>query len=1495
MLMTDPVSPIGNIIALKGQVWAESESGVRPLETGSPVYQGDKIVTGPDSNAEIRFLDDTCLSQGADSALSLDQYVYNPADEAASNLGFGLLQGAFRHVSGKIATTNPENVQLESPLAVIGIRGTVTVHSVNPVTGDETHGVEHISDGHRVIIQDSFGEIRIISDHLTVIDLSPDAPMGFIRPMTPQELEFFQSFAPGVLELFGVFMTPEGLFALLGGVPGGVLSGAGGEGAGESGGDATGGSEGSNGGTEASSGIDATEAGQQTADPEGSASGPAAGMSTVGIAPYTDQSYGTSDFGLFGTPGLLAGSESGAGGSSGSDLLPPPGTPDGGDSSLFGAASSYPQQESLLPPPQEPTGSAPSYSEPSHWEYMGSGGHPNYTWLPAGYTVFSGTDDADALSPEGTGSFALFGFGGDDYLAASDNHMFYGGAGNDTIVGSAGADTIHGGSGDDVIIVQGAGDAANDIIDGGSGSNTLRIMAGSHIENVFASDAGLKNIASIELLGDASGVDLSAQSEAFLIESNVDREVVILSGSGNDTIIGAVDYGNTIHGGGGDDSLVGGDDDDSLNGGLGNDTISGGAGVDSMSGGDGNDVFIFRAGDVASGEIIDGGEGTDMLWMDESVDFRGAQILNIEHVSIQMGSTATFDADVDQSTWTVKGGGGTETFRVVLGTGGEQVDLSGLSFLDWTGSDLVSVQGGLGNDTILGSAVNNFIDGGSGNDSLDCGPGNDTILGGAGDDSLYGGAGNDSLVGGDGNDTIEGAAGADTLTGDAGNDEFVYTSLSDSRTGDGVDTIVDFTPGEDKIRFVELSTKTTFVYRGSDAFVVGDHAQARLDGNMLLIDVDGNGTEDMRILLSNAPSLTQDDFVWVASGGGSAPDDNPDNWETLAHAAGLGGGTPNYAWFTDQGFLILAGDDNANPGLTLGMGTEKHAVFGYAGNDIINAIANNAGHYLYGGAGADTITGSTGNDSIFGGAGDDSIQGESGNDWIDGGDGADVIRGDIGDDTIYGGGGNDSLDGQGGDDLIYGGDGDDTLHGGSGQDTLEGGAGSDSMIGGMENDVFVYANLSDSRTGDGVDTIVDFTPGEDKIRFVELSTKTTFVYRGSDAFVVGDHAQARLDGNMLLIDVDGNGTEDMRILLSNAPSLTQDDFVWVASGTGPSPDDNPDNWELRSQYAVDVDIIWLFNWFKVNTPTYWFSSAGDTGNNIVLNYDNFPVGYDQNQMSAVFSFGGNDTIDASHSLAATYLYGGAGNDSVVGGVGNDTIYGGTGNDTIIGGSGNDWLDGGDGDDWLDGYDGHNTIYGGSGHDTIYGRNGHDWIDGGADNDWILGGWGNDTIYGGSGNDTIYGGDGIGNLWDGDNWIDGGEGDDVIVGGHGDDTIYGGPGADTLTGGEGADVFFFSAGSGDAIDVIDMIMDFNSGEDKIQTDTPGTVTNYSWADFGGTGGLLDVINNANTAFSGDPNFKYYFAQNVSGDSYLVIDWDGDHTADQAVMLVATTAFDHSDII
>ncbi len=66
----------------------------------------------------------------------------------------------------------------------------------------------------------------------------------------------------------------------------------------------------------------------------------------------------------------------------------------------------------------------------------------------------------------------------------------------------------------------------------------------------------------------------------------------------------------------------------------------------------------------------------------------------------------------------------------------------------------------------------------------------DTVLvGGYGIDMLYGHAGNDTLNGGGGNDLLVGGRGNDMLTGGDGDDQFVFS------TGDGFDTVTDFTPG----------------------------------------------------------------------------------------------------------------------------------------------------------------------------------------------------------------------------------------------------------------------------------------------------------------------------------------------------------------------------------------------------------------------------------------------------------------------------------------------------------------------------------------------------------------------------------------------------------------------------------------------------------------------------------------------------------------------------
>jgi Ca2+-binding RTX toxin-like protein len=114
---------------------------------------------------------------------------------------------------------------------------------------------------------------------------------------------------------------------------------------------------------------------------------------------------------------------------------------------------------------------------------------------------------------------------------------------------------------------------------------------------------------------------------------------------------------------------------------------------------------------------------------------------------------------------------------------------------DHVGSNvlLTNLEGGLGPDTISGSAKGDSING------MD---GADTLNGAAGADVLWGGAGADRLLGGSGNDVLIGGSGADTLFGGAGADLFVFTSSTDSyrtATVGSADRIGDFDVRKDAI------------------------------------------------------------------------------------------------------------------------------------------------------------------------------------------------------------------------------------------------------------------------------------------------------------------------------------------------------------------------------------------------------------------------------------------------------------------------------------------------------------------------------------------------------------------------------------------------------------------------------------------------------------------------------------------------------------------------
>ncbi|PLW66611.1 calcium-binding protein, partial [Pseudohalioglobus lutimaris] len=98
------------------------------------------------------------------------------------------------------------------------------------------------------------------------------------------------------------------------------------------------------------------------------------------------------------------------------------------------------------------------------------------------------------------------------------------------------------------------------------------------------------------------------------------------------------------------------------------------------------------------------------------------------------------------------------------------------------------IDGGAGDDTIIGTKGDDHIEGNVGNDKLFGGAGDDTMLGGDGDDFLSGGAGNDVIDGGRGMDSISFRGFSSEYNVDVGEDSLV--TITDSVEGrDGSDTV----------------------------------------------------------------------------------------------------------------------------------------------------------------------------------------------------------------------------------------------------------------------------------------------------------------------------------------------------------------------------------------------------------------------------------------------------------------------------------------------------------------------------------------------------------------------------------------------------------------------------------------------------------------------------------------------------------------------------------
>lgn len=113
---------IGSVVKARGNIASVLRSLPRTLREGSDVKFLDTILTGDDTRAEIVLIDDSQLSIGDNSELTIDEMVYEPGKKGRGVLT--LARGVFRMVSGKINKHDGGTLTLRTPVATIGVRGT---------------------------------------------------------------------------------------------------------------------------------------------------------------------------------------------------------------------------------------------------------------------------------------------------------------------------------------------------------------------------------------------------------------------------------------------------------------------------------------------------------------------------------------------------------------------------------------------------------------------------------------------------------------------------------------------------------------------------------------------------------------------------------------------------------------------------------------------------------------------------------------------------------------------------------------------------------------------------------------------------------------------------------------------------------------------------------------------------------------------------------------------------------------------------------------------------------------------------------------------------------------------------------------------------------------------------------------------------------------------------------------------------------------------------
>lgn len=202
--LAQAASPIGEVTELSGSVTLTRADGTQvPVSVGSPVLADDVVLTGSNGRLLIVFNDDSQIGLSENGQIQLDSLIYDPSQESGEMV-VQVAEGLFSFVSGAIAKTGDEAMQIQTPVATIGIRGTTGIGYAAP-EGEESYFVLlPDADGNigEISVRNAAGE-EIITAPLTAVSVTD----GNVPPSSPQPitLEELQEKFPGIVELLGAY------------------------------------------------------------------------------------------------------------------------------------------------------------------------------------------------------------------------------------------------------------------------------------------------------------------------------------------------------------------------------------------------------------------------------------------------------------------------------------------------------------------------------------------------------------------------------------------------------------------------------------------------------------------------------------------------------------------------------------------------------------------------------------------------------------------------------------------------------------------------------------------------------------------------------------------------------------------------------------------------------------------------------------------------------------------------------------------------------------------------------------------------------------------------------------------------------------------------------------------------------------------------------------------------------------------------------------------